>query len=89
MSLERLLCFLLTICVILLILRVLLSWFPFNPEGKMAAAVGFVYLLTDFAVLPLRRVLPQPQFGALRLDLSIVFLLLCTQLLNRVVCGGL
>lgn len=63
-----------------------MSWFPIKPDGFMATVTGFVYMVTDFAVLPLRRVLPMPRIGAVRLDLSIICVLMIIQIARRNLC---
>ena len=55
--------------MLVLIVRVVLSWFPISPDGSVATVAGFLYLVTDPVLGPLRRVLPPLRMGAMALDL--------------------
>ena len=63
-------CPLLTLFMLAILARVLLSWFPFNPRGFMATVAGFLYFVTDPVMGRLRRVLPPARFGGVALDFS-------------------
>ena len=47
-------CALLQIYLLVLVVRVLLSWFPISHDGPMAPVAGFLYTVTDPILLPLR-----------------------------------
>ena len=79
-------CMALQIFLIFIIARVLLSWFRFDPNGIMATVTGFIYVVTDFAIQPLRRVLPAPRIGAVSFDFSALIVILAVQLLMRYIC---
>jgi len=68
--LLEILCLVLTLYLIAIFVRVILSWFPINPQGAIAAAAGFLYTITDVVLEPLRRNLPILRLGGLGLDLS-------------------
>ena len=63
--------------------RVLLSWFPFSPDGVMATMTGFVYMVTDFMVMPLRRKLPPLRLGSMMVDLSATIVIFALMLVMR------
>ena len=63
-------CTILEIYVYLIFARILLSWFPLNPDGFGATVAGFLYLVTDPVLGPLRRAIPNVRIGAMALDLS-------------------
>ncbi|MEC9000502.1 MAG: YggT family protein [Actinomycetota bacterium] len=63
-------CALLQIYLLVLVVRVLLSWFPISHDGPMAPVAGFLYTVTDPILLPLRRLLPPIRMGGMALDLS-------------------
>lgn len=58
----------------LILARVLLSWFPVNPNGPMGQLVRWVVSVTEPVLSPVRRSLPA--FGSLDLSPLIVLLFL-------------
>jgi YggT family protein len=61
---------LLVLYLIILFGRIILSWFPLNPEGPMAGVSRVLYAATEPVLAPLRSVLPPVQMGGMGLDLS-------------------
>jgi YggT family protein len=51
-------CALLTIFLVVLFARAVLSWFPIEPGSFVAQINDVLRMLTDWAALPLRRVIP-------------------------------
>ena len=72
----NLLCSLVELYTFLIIGRVILSWFPANPNGPMGQVVRVVMMLTDPVLVPVRRALPL----AGSLDLSPLVVLLFLQI---------
>ena len=66
----EILCYLLVLYALILIIRVVLSWFPISPNGLGATVAGFIYLVTDPVLTPLRRVMPALRIGSVGLDLA-------------------
>ena len=64
-------CWLLTLYFWILLLRVVSSWFPISPQGTAASIVGFLLLVTDPVLVPLRRILPPVRLGSVGLDLEL------------------
>lgn len=62
--------------------RVILSWFPANPNGIFGQISRVVYQITDPVLLPVRRALPL--VGPL--DLSPIVVVIGLQILMSVVC---
>jgi YggT family protein len=54
----NLLCSLVELYTFLIIGRVILSWFPANPNGSLGQVVRTVMMLTDPVLVPVRRALP-------------------------------
>lgn len=54
----ELICRLLDIYVIVIIARIILSWFPMQPGGLGAQLFSFVYSITEPVLGPVRRMLP-------------------------------
>jgi YggT family protein len=67
-------CLLLKLFLVLVFVRVILSWFP--PTGGVFDAVQqWVFQATEWAFAPLRKILPPVRLGAAALDLSPIVLL--------------
>ena len=71
---------LINLCTIVLLLRVVMSWFPpSSSRGPMASAQMWLYKLTEPVLAPIRRTLP-PMGG---LDLSPMLLLIVLQVVAQ------
>lgn len=79
-------CWLLQLYMIVIFGRVLLSWFPLDPNGLMAAVGGFLHLLTDPVMKPVQRSLPPVRLGGFALDLSAIVVIVAIVLLQRIIC---
>ena len=75
-------CNALAIFTFLVYARVILSWFPANPNGAFGQISRIVYQVTDPVLLPVRRALPL--VGPL--DLSPIVVVIGLQILMSVVC---
>jgi YggT family protein len=62
--------------------RVILSWFPLSPNGPMSGVYGFLYTITEPVLGPVRRIMP-PLGG---LDLSPIVVLFGIQILSSAIC---
>jgi len=60
----RLLGNLIDIYLLLVIGRILLSWFPISPESPMSSVFSFLYRLTEPVLGPIRRM--GPSTGSVR-----------------------
>lgn len=69
-------CGLLNAYVLLIFVRIILSWFPISPEGIVATIHGFLHLVTEPVLGPLRRALPPVRLGNAGLDLSPIVVLI-------------
>ena len=79
-------CLLLQLYLIAIFGRVLLSWFPLNPNGAMATVAGFFYTVTDPVMNRVRRVLPAARFGGMALDFSPVVVIFGITILRQIIC---
>jgi YggT family protein len=75
---RGIICIALTIYWVILIVRILSSWFPVPPAGPLRAALSFVFAVTDPVLRPFRNMIPPARMGMMALDLSpiIVFVIL-------------
>lgn len=80
-----LVCWALQAFVILIFVRIILSWFPAS-EGLFMTVQRFTFVATEWAMGPLRRALPPVRLGAAALDLSPLVLLIGISLLRGFIC---
>ena len=71
---KSVVCLLLNLFMVLVFVRVILSWFP-PTGGAFDAVQQLVFQATEWAFAPLRRILPPVRLGAAALDLSPIVLL--------------
>lgn len=75
-------CSALGIFTFLVYARVILSWFPANPNGAFGQISRIIYQITDPVLLPVRRALPL--VGPL--DLSPIVVVIGLSILRSVIC---
>jgi len=78
----QVICYLITLFSYLVYARVILSWFPANPNGAFGQFSRIVYRITDPVLLPIRRALPL--VGPL--DLSPIVVIIGLSVVQRVIC---
>lgn len=68
----------------LILLRVILSWFP--PTGGVFDSVQrIVFTATEWALGPIRRAIPPARFGGVALDLSPLIVIFGLSLLRGII----
>jgi YggT family protein len=77
--------FLLFLFFVVLLARLVLDWVQafardWRPKGPMLVIAETVYTVTDPPLRALRKVIPSPSLGGVRLDLSFLVLMLLTSL---------
>jgi YggT family protein len=72
---------LLQLYIIVIFVRVILSWFPIQPESVFASIYRFVYAITEPVLGPIRRVMPGVGVGGMGLDFSPIIVLLLLQII--------
>jgi len=80
-------CSLIQLYVLLLVVRVVMSWFPISPNGPAETVAGFLYMVTDPVLVPLRRILPPVRMGAMALDLSPIVAFFGLSVLRGILCS--
>ena len=80
-------CSLIQLYVLLLVVRVVMSWFPISPNGPAETVAGFLYMVTDPVLVPLRRLLPPVRMGAMALDLSPIVAFFGLSVLRGLLCS--
>ena len=84
---SSVICLVLQIYVLLILVRVVFSWFPVSPHGTAAVVSGFLSFVTDPVLRPLRKVLPPIRFGSALMDLSPIVAFFGITLLQSFICG--
>jgi YggT family protein len=82
-----LICRLLQAYFLILIGRVVLSWFPISPGSGMASVFSIVYAITEPVLGPIRKVLPPIGMGGMGLDLSPIIVFMLVIILQNAVCA--
>ena len=77
------LCTLLQLYVFVLLVRIVLSWFPLEPGGAMATVNGYLRAVTDPVLDPVRRLLPRTGM----IDLSPLVVLIGIQVIQAIICS--
>ena len=77
-------CALLSVYLIVLVLRAVLSWFPVRSGTALASINSVLFQLTEPLLAPLRRVIPP----AGMFDLSFIALFFLVIILQSALCGG-
>lgn len=80
------LCNLLTIFYIILLGRVILSWFPTDPDGPMGQVNSFLFTVTEPILGPLRGVIPPVRLGGMALDMSVLVVFFGLMILQGALC---
>ena len=75
---------LLSLYLIVLVIRAVLSWFPISPGSSLAPIVSVLYNITEPVLAPLRRIIP-PVGG---FDLSFIVALFAIQILQRAIASN-
>ena len=75
-------CALLTVFIVILVARAILSWFPARPGTGLAQLNGIIFDLTEWALRPLRQIIPP--IGMF--DISFMVLVFGLILLLRAIC---
>jgi YggT family protein len=79
-------CTLLQVYLIIIVVRIILSWIP-TSEGTFGDKVRHaVTLVTDPVLLPLRSALPPVRMGAVALDLSPIIVVFALQIAILYLC---
>lgn len=82
----ELVCTLLRVYILVIIARMILSWFPIAPGTLMASVASFLYSVTEPLLGPLRRAIPPVRLGAMGLDLSPLIVIIGLQILAGIIC---
>ena len=82
MDIREIACGAITLFTYLIYARVILSWFPANPNGAFGQIARIIYQVTDPVLQPVRRALPL--VGPL--DLSPIVVVIGLSILKEFIC---
>lgn len=82
MSVQRLVCDLIALYMVILVGRAILSWFPVRPGTPLATISGVLHDLTEPVLAPLRRIIPP----AGMFDLSFIVLWILLIVVRAMIC---
>jgi YggT family protein len=78
-----LVCALLQVYFIVLVARIILSWFPIQPGSGLASIVSIIYDLTEPVLGPFRRIIPPVGM----IDISPIVVFFALGILRQAICG--
>jgi YggT family protein len=84
---RQLLVQLLDLYIIVIVVRIILSWFPINPGTAMASVHGFVQALTEPVLAPVRRALPPARMGSMGFDFSPMIVMVGIYILRGIIAA--
>jgi YggT family protein len=79
-----LLCSLIDVYYIVLLARVILSWFPMQPGTAMASIGSIIYQLTEPVMGPVRRIIPSVGM----IDISPIVVFFGLRILQSAICSA-
>jgi YggT family protein len=82
----HIICILLTVYWLILLVRILSSWFPIPPSGPVRTVMDLVYAVTEPVLRPIRGLLPPVRMGAMAFDLSPIIVFVIIQVLQFSIC---
>ena len=80
---RALICNLLTIYMVILAARAVLSWFPMSPGSALAPIARILVDVTEPVLAPLRRLIPQAGV----IDLSFLVAFFGLSIIRNIICG--
>ena len=78
-------CFLGNLYFLTILLRVVMSWFPLQPDGFGASVYRVTISLTEPLLGPIRRALPMVRIGGMGLDLSPILVFFGPQIVLQLI----
>ncbi len=79
-------CILLTVYWVILLVRILSSWFRVPPSGPVRTVMDLVFAVTEPVLRPIRGLLPPVRMGTVAFDLSPIIVFVIIQVLQYSIC---
>ncbi len=81
----EIICTLLDFYVLVVLVRIIASWFPMDPSSGFAGVIRVLDTVIEPVLGPLRRALPPVRAGTMALDLSPIVLLLGVRIVQALI----
>jgi YggT family protein len=81
-----LVCWAIQAYTVVIIARIVLSWFPLSQGGIVSSIYGVLFSVTEPVLGSIRRVVPAINLGGMGLDLSPLIVLFGLQILSGFIC---
>jgi YggT family protein len=85
---ASLICTVINLYVLVIIIRLLMSWVPPTPGTTYQQIYDGFVTVTEPVLGPVRALLPPMRMGAMALDLSPILVIVGLNILTRVICEG-
>jgi YggT family protein len=82
----HLICWLIGVYMVVVLVRIVLSWFPITYGSPMVPVSRALAAVTDPVLDPMRRAIPPVRLGAMAMDLSPLILILGLSILRGIIC---
>jgi YggT family protein len=82
----HLICWLIGVYMVVVLVRIVLSWFPISYGSPMVPVSRALAAVTDPILDPMRRAIPPVRLGAMAMDLSPLILILGLSILRGIIC---
>jgi len=83
---SSLLCLVLELYVLVLFVRIALSWIPGSTEGFLGKVSSVTFTLTEPLLAPIRSALPPIRVGGMGFDVSVIIVMVGVIILQGFVC---
>lgn len=83
---SELICVFLQLYLLVLIIRVVMSWIPISSGSPMEPVYRFFWAVTDPVLAPFRGLIPSVQMGGAALDLSPLIVFVGINVLIAFIC---
>ena len=83
---PALVCNLIQLYVVVLLARIILSWFPISPTSPLSTLYRVLLTVTEPVLAPIRRAIPPVGMGGMGFDLSPLIVLVAIQVIQRAIC---
>jgi YggT family protein len=85
---ASLICSLINVYVLVIIVRLLMSWVPPTPGSTYQTIYDGFVTVTEPVLAPVRSLLPPMRMGMMALDISPILVIIGLNILTRIICEG-
>jgi YggT family protein len=79
-------CLLLNLYLLVIFVRILMSWFPIGPGSGLEGVYSAMLTITEPVLAPVRSVVPPLRLGMAAVDLSALIVLIGGRILVNTIC---